>query len=148
VTVIAVVVALATLALGAGYLALGTRLPLGSLEQPGAAFFPLVTGMLILTAGLAVAAELLRPGAARPALPGVALRRVGATTAALVGFALALPLAGYLPSIFGLLVVVLRVFGLERWSVTLGLALALTAVSWYGFASLLGVPLPRGPWAP
>jgi hypothetical protein len=70
------------------------------------------------------------------------------TVIALIGFCLALPLAGYPVSMFALLLVTLRLFGLSRWTVAAAASLALTAASWYVFAAVLGVPLPAGRWQP
>lgn len=140
--------AAAALLLSGLYLVLSLRLPLGTVEEPGPAFFPLLTGLLMLAGGLGLAGEVGRgrhqPGAGETS----STRRAGAVAAALTGFCLALPLVGYPASVFGLLLVTLRLFGLSRWTVAAAASLALTAASWYLFAAVLGVPLPAGRWQP
>jgi putative tricarboxylic transport membrane protein len=138
----------AALLLSGLYLVLSLRLPLGTVEEPGPAFFPLLTGLLLLAGGLGLAGE-VRRGRQKPAsVEPRAARRVGVTVMALIGFCLVLPLAGYPASMFGLLLVTLRLFGLSRWTVAAAASLALTAASWYVFAAVLGVPLPAGRWQP
>jgi putative tricarboxylic transport membrane protein len=138
----------AALLLSGLYLVLSLRLPLGTVEEPGPAFFPLLTGLLLLAGGLGLAGE-VRRGRQKPAsVEPRAARRVGVTVMALIGFCLALPLAGYPASMFGLLLVTLRLFGLSRWTAAAAASLALTAASWYVFAAVLGVPLPAGRWRP
>ena len=138
----------AALLLSGLYLVLSLRLPLGTVEEPGPAFFPLLTGLLLLAGGLGLAGEVRRghhqPRAGEASSP----RRAGAVAAVLTGFCVALPLVGYAASIFGLLLVTLRLFGLSRWTAAAAAALALTAASWYVFAAVLGVPLPAGRWRP
>lgn len=141
-------VAAAALLLSGLYLVLSLRLPLGRVEEPGPAFFPLLTGLLVLAGGLGLVGEALR-GQQKPAsVEPRAARRVGVAVIALIGFCLALPFAGYPASMFGLLLVTLRLFGLSRWTVAAAASLILTAVSWWVFASVLAVPLPVGRWQP
>ena len=147
-SVLPIAAAVSALALGGVYLALAVRLPLGTVEQPGPGFFPLVISLVILATGLGSAAEVIRRRRPHAPVPRLARRRVAAAAAALFGFCLALPIAGYVASVFVLLLVILRLFGLDRWLAAGGLALVLTAASWYGFGTVLGVPLPGGPWGP
>lgn len=144
-----VAAAVAFLGASALYVVQATRLPLGSLEQPGPGLFPVAVGTLLLAAGGAFLWQALGPareGVGAPDARGTA--RVIGVAGTLVAFCLALPWLGYGGAAFGLLVALLHLFGLARWSVVAAVALLTTAASYYLFAFLLGVPLPGGFLAP
>ena len=142
------VAALAFLAFSATYLVLAGRLPIGSGEQPGAGLFPVLVGVFLLVASSAFLFQCLRrtPRALTPR-PAKAGQRVTGVVVALAAFCLLLPWLGYGVASLGLLLVILRLFGLARWRVTGAVALLATAASYYLFAVLLGVPLPAWPWS-
>ncbi|HXG04304.1 MAG TPA: tripartite tricarboxylate transporter TctB family protein, partial [Candidatus Binatia bacterium] len=107
---------LAALGVAAVYLVLAARLPAGTVEQPGPGLFPLAAGGLMLVAALATGIEARRTPARMPGpWSGSAAARVGSLAVAMSLFCLALPLAGYLPSAFGLGLVTARLFGQGRW---------------------------------
>jgi hypothetical protein len=157
--------ALGLLAAAAAYLWLATRLRLGTVAAPGAGFFPVVVGAFLCATAASLVLRLWRPGprsvglGARSGggLPGAqeaagepaataegARRRLGATVGALVGFCLSLPWIGYPVAAFAFVLVLLRALGMGRWTAAALWALGAAAVSYYFFAALLGVPLPRG----
>lgn len=141
-------VALAFLAGSALYLVQATRLPLGSAEQPGAGLFPLLVGAFLLAASAAHLLQDLRRSPGTPLLPSAETgRRVMGVVAALGAFCLLLPWLGYGVTALGLLLAVLRLFGLARWGMTAAVALVATVASYYLFAVVLGVPLPAGVWS-
>ncbi|MEK7372618.1 MAG: tripartite tricarboxylate transporter TctB family protein [candidate division NC10 bacterium] len=141
--------ALAFLALGGLYLAGALRFPLGSAARPGSGFFPVGVGMfLCLVAGAFVAAAFRRRVAAGPGLvppmSGDAVGRVAATTAGLLGFCFLLPWIGYPAAAFLFVALLLRRLGGAGWPRALVAAALAASASWYLFAVLLAVPLPRG----
>lgn len=141
--------ALAFLAGSALYLAQALRLPPGSAAEPGPGLFPVLVGAFLVAAAATFLAQALRRPTAEGADAGPGTRRrMGVLMAALVAFCLLLPWVGYSSAAFGLLVVLLRIFGQRRWSTTGLVALVMTLASYYLFAVLLGVPLPRGTWRP
>lgn len=141
-------VALAFLAGSALYLVQATRLPLGSVEQPGAGLFPLLVGAFLLAASAAHLLQDLRRDPRTPLLPPAETgRRVMGVVAALGAFCLLLPWLGYGVTALGLLLAILRLFGLARWGMTAAAALVATVASYYLFAVVLGVPLPAGVWS-
>lgn len=141
-------VALAFLAGSALYLVQATRLPLGSVEQPGAGLFPLLVGAFLLAASAAHLLQDLRRSPGTPLLPSAETgRRVMGVVAALGAFCLLLPWLGYGVTALGLLLAILRLFGLARWGMTAAVALVATVASYYLFAVVLGVPLPAGVWS-
>lgn len=140
--------ALAFLGFSAVYLLKATWLPLGTVEQPGPGLFPLLVGAFLLAGGIAFLFQCLprEPGASA-FLPSAARRRVAGVGGTLVAFCLLLPWLGYGVTALGLLVALLRLFGLAHWGAAGGVALVATAASYYLFAVVLGVPLPAGVWS-
>ena len=138
---------LAFLTASALYLVQAVRLPLGSVEQPGPGLFPVLVGAFLLAAGAAFLLQSLRRTLSAPTLPPPETRgRVTGVVVALVAFCLLLPWLGYGVTAFGLLLVILRLFGLDGWALTGAVALVATVASYYLFAAVLGVPLPAGLW--
>lgn len=130
------------------YLVQAARLPLGSVEQPGAGLFPLLVGAFLLAASAAHLLQDLRRSPGTPLLPSAETgRRVMGVVAALGAFCLLLPWLGYGVTALGLLLAILRLFGLARWGMTAAVALVATVASYYLFAVVLGVPLPAGVWS-
>ncbi len=129
---------LAVLALG--YLAAGRRYSIDTLATPGPGVFPLAVGLALLAAAMWVLAAAGRGapqarGADAPAPPLAAC-------AALVGYSALVPVAGFLPASFALVVVVARLMGLHGWWRPLALAAGVVAVARVAFVGWLGVPLP------
>jgi hypothetical protein len=141
------VVALAVLAATGVYLATAWPLPQGTAARPGPGLFPVAVGLFGMLVALTWVASALRraPAAAGPSIPADGFGRVSATALALVGFCLVLPWLGYAIVAFLFVGALLRRLG-AGWTGTLLLALGSAAVSYYLFAVLLGVPLPRGAW--
>ena len=123
-------------------------MPLGTVEQPGPALFPLVVGLGLAAAGLGYAVEAVRGTAPAAPVARAARARVLAVAGALAASCLALPVLGFVVAVTPPLAVVLALFGLRRPGAAAALALALAAAGWAVFAVALGVPLPRGRWAP
>jgi len=141
-------VALAFLAGSALYLVQAARLPLGSVEQPGAGLFPILVGASLLAVSAAhLLQDLRRSSGTQPLPPAGTGRRVMGVVAALGAFCLLLPWLGYAVAALGLLLAILRLFGLARWGMTAAVALVATVASYYLFAVVLGVPLPAGVWS-
>lgn len=141
-------VALAFLAGSALYLVQAARLPLGSVEQPGAGLFPILVGAFLLAVSAAHLLQDLRRSSGTQLLPPAGTgRRVMGVVAALGAFCLLLPWLGYAVAALGLLLAILRLFGLARWRMTAAVALVATVASYYLFAVVLGVPLPAGVWS-
>ncbi|HKZ07925.1 MAG TPA: tripartite tricarboxylate transporter TctB family protein [Methylomirabilota bacterium] len=128
------------------YLASAWALPLGTAARPGAGFYPLAVGVFGAVTVLAwLGLTLRRPG---PGAPGAVIvkdarGRVLATAGLLMGFCLALPWTGY--PVAALLFTALLLRGLGAGNIAaLSIGLLSALASYYGFGTLLGVPLPRG----
>src|SRR5262245_30073263 len=121
------------------------RLPLGSLANPGPAYFPGALAALLLVAGVAVAA--LGAGAARASSLDWREWRHGVAIFATCAFcALALERLGYRLTVVIALTFLVGVIE-RRWPAATGaFALALALGTFWLFDTLLRVPLPRGPF--
>ena len=143
-------VALALLLTSGGYLLASTPLSRGTGARPGPGFFPLAIGTFLCVVALAYLVAALRGAtgvaSAAEVLAPPARARVLATVATLIGACLFMPLIGYPVVAFLFVAFLLRALGGRRCS-TIGVTAVVSAVaSYYLFAVLLGVPLPRGPW--
>jgi len=143
------VVALVTLAASGLYLTLALRMPLGTAARPGAAFYPVAVGAFACVVALVSTALAFRRPAGGPAdAPESAAterRQVGLAVATLAGFCLLMPWIGYPLAALLFIGALLRELG-AAWGVTVLTALLSAEVSYYLFAILLGVTLPRGFW--
>lgn len=138
--------ALAVLAASGGYLAFALAFPLGTTARPGPGYFPVVVGVfLCVVAAVFLLASFRRAaGVLITATTDAARIRVGAMAVGLIGFVLLLPWTGYPAVAFGFVALLLKRLGGAGWRTTLVTALASAAGSYYLFAKLLEVPLPRG----
>ena len=124
----------------AGYKAWGFGL--GELHQPGAGFFPFIGAVLILTCGAVIAVQsFAQARAAGASAPGG--WKLWACVAALVGYAIALPLVGFALSTFLLLGALTRLDPRTTWRGTLASATLGAAGFWLIFVRGLGVNFPR-----
>jgi putative tricarboxylic transport membrane protein len=143
-------VALLLLLTSGAYLYFSLPLARGSGARPGPGFFPFAVGVFLCAVALAYLLAALRGttgvATAAVAIAPEARTRVRITTVTLVGSCLLLPWLGYPIVAFLFVALLLRALGGQRWS-TIGVtAVVSAAASYYLFAVLLGVPLPRGPW--
>lgn len=137
-------VSLVLLALGVIWEA--QKLPLGTLHNPGPGYMPTLLaivlgglGVLIVAfGGDSVAFGSLEWGEGKHAL---AILGVSALAA------LALERIGYRLTTLLIPVILLGVVERKRLLVVAALSLGLSLASFYLFADLLKVPLPRGPWS-
>ncbi|MBM4442176.1 MAG: tripartite tricarboxylate transporter TctB family protein [Candidatus Rokubacteria bacterium] len=138
------------LAVAAFYLSEAIRLPLGATARPGAGWYPTAVAVFACIVALIAAVQAFRaPVVRRVRDTGgdapARRRRVLATVMALVAFCFVLPSIGY--PIAALAFTVAMLIGLgSRWPVAMGTGVAAALGSYYLFAVLLDVPLPRGPW--
>lgn len=140
--------ALVVLIAAGAYIVLALPYPRGVAAKPGAGFFPMIVGAVMLVAGIGFVYETLRHGGTRGGwrdVPFDGKVRVLATAGILAVFCLALPWVGYPAVAFAFVTVMLRALG-GSWRLTLTTAAVSAAVSFYVFAKVLEVPLPKGAW--
>jgi len=132
------------------YLFQALRMPLGGAARPGPGFYPAAVGVFACLVALVVTAVAFRPRArtVRDDAPDGTpedRRRVWLAVGTLSVFCLAMPWIGYPLAALLFVAALLRQLG-AGWGGSL-LAAALSAEgSYYLFAGLLGVTLPRGVW--
>ncbi len=139
-------VAGAVLVVFAAVVAVESRaLPVGSVRDPGPGFLPLLLALLLAIFGVAVAVA----GRTAPRLRTLAwpeARHAVAILAACVFAAVALERLGYRITVFALVAGLTGLVERRPPLAALGVAAGLSALSFYVFADLLQVPLPRGPF--
>jgi putative tricarboxylic transport membrane protein len=133
------VLALVFAALAVLWIAQGARMPLWQGFAPDSGFLPLVYGALLFLLAAAVTVQLL---AAKDARADEAIRKPMVVLGALIAAVAALPFAGFVVSVFALLLFLYA--AVERLPVVASLAVsaATTGILYLVFRTWLGVPLP------
>jgi putative tricarboxylic transport membrane protein len=139
------------LAAGIVYEAMALWMPRGRLGQPGPGFFPVVVGgFLIITAAACLVQALAARRSGNPAADTARAHGPGQTRKTwlllsfLVLYVLALQPLGFPIAITVLVIASIGVFGYRKWLPALGIAAALTVISYLTFVVWLKVPLPLG----
>lgn len=142
-------VSLCFLVLGGAYLAGSFFLPMGTAAHPGAGFYPLLVGIALVCLSVPLLGQSLKTKEidqrGEEAFPkGEDLQRVMAVALALVFFAVFLKPLGYGICSAALMIAILRFLGMRNWGRAILISILSMAISYYLFASVLDVPLPRG----
>ncbi len=133
----------AFLALGLGVCIGAGRLGFGSFRAPEPGFFPWLGGLaLVALSGALLVHAARRPGTSEPF--GEEWVRPTMLLGALVLYVPILEPVGYPVATAGLCAVALRILRVRRWSIALGVSVALAAGSFLLFRRALGVDLPPG----
>ncbi len=124
---------------------LNLEFPLGTLADPGPGYVPLLLAVGLGAIGLLVAlfggdSEAMR------SIRWTESRRAAVIMVACVALTFALERIGYRLSVFAFLVFFLGVVERKKPLAVLLVATGFSLASFYVVATLLGVPLPRGPW--
>ncbi len=139
------------LAVGVVYEVTAWRMPRGRVGYPGPGFFPVIVGAVLILTALACLVQALgarRTGDAEA--PAPASRQTGKIWL-LVGFlilyAITVQPVGFPIALMLFMVAAIWVFGYRKWLPAVGIAAALTVISYLTFVLWLKVPLPLGPLA-
>ena len=137
------------LGIGIAYVIGSLDLPMGTSDRPGAGLYPFLVGILSVTISLLLFIGSLRqketPEEAEEEFPrGRDLRRVVSVGLTLVFFALLLKPVGFGICSALLMGTILRLLGLRDWKKIILISILSAALSYYLFARLLYVPLPKG----
>jgi hypothetical protein len=118
--------------------------PLGTLQEPGPGYTPLIIAVFLGVTGLLIA---LRGRTSQPlaAMEWPEARRAALILAACAAATYALEPLGYRISIAALLVFFLGVMERRRPLAVAAVAIGFSLLSYYVIGTLLRVPLPRGP---
>ncbi|HYC46599.1 MAG TPA: tripartite tricarboxylate transporter TctB family protein [Burkholderiales bacterium] len=119
--------------------------PLGSLQEPGPGYTPLLIAIFLGLTGMLI---VLRGGAS-PRLAGMKWpegTRAAVIIAACAAATYVLESIGYRITIAALLVFFLGVLERRPPLAVAAVAVGFSLLSWYLIGDVLRVPLPRGPW--
>lgn len=123
------------------------RLGIGIPQRPGMGFLPFCASALLGILSLILLISTFRKKSATsraPLFAGKAWKKVILTLGALAAYVGLLPLLGYLPGTFLLMVFVYRLAGFEKWRWVLVSAFLTTIVTYYVFSVWLGCQFPMG----
>src|SRR5512133_1251691 len=122
------------------------KYPLGSLDNPGPGFLPLLLAIAMAAMAIALTVKAWRPPAApgrRPFWPERSgLSKVSLTFATILLFTALLEITGYMINIFFLFLILLRPIGRQKWVWTIAISSGATVVAYLLFDKWLMIPLP------
>jgi putative tricarboxylic transport membrane protein len=136
---------LTLLALALAVLWLNREFPVGTLDQPGPGYVPLLLAIGLGAIGLLIAVFGSRSAPLRAIAWPEAPRALVVMTACVIA-TFALERIGYRITVAALLVFFLGVVERKPWWMTAAVAAGFSLASHYVVGVLLKVPLPRGPW--
>jgi hypothetical protein len=131
--------ALSFAAVGALWIAKGVRMPLWEGFAPDSGFLPLIYGILLSALALAAVGQILTAGEAGPTQE---YRKPLLVLAILIATVSALPVAGFLISVFALLFLLYAVVERLPWLSAALVSAATTGTLYLVFKVWLSVPLP------
>ena len=123
------------------------RLTLGSIRVPQKGFFPAILAVLLLVFSIVLMIQTIRSSEAERNQEQIGTdgwRRIAASLATMLGFALVLEKLGFLLSTFAVMVLLLRAIEAQEWSRVIAVALITSVACYFLFAWLLSIPLPTG----
>jgi putative tricarboxylic transport membrane protein len=121
------------------------HLPVGTIRQPGPAFFPILLALLLLLFGIGV----VLTGRRAPLLSSLrwdGWRHALAILAASIFAVFALERLGYRLTMLAVLIMLFKLVEQRGWAMSLALAFGLSFGSFFLFYTILRVPLPQGPF--
>jgi putative tricarboxylic transport membrane protein len=132
--------------LAVGYLWMSFRLPFGKMDQPGAALFPVIVGVVLATASLITMWEGWKMNKADqiqwPA--GSDRMRLLRTIGLLFGYFLLLPLLGQIITSTVFCTLLFRVLSKISWSRVVVYSLMMSIALNIVFVFMFKIPMPRG----
>jgi putative tricarboxylic transport membrane protein len=126
------------------------KYPLGTLDNPGPGFLPLLLAVAMAAMAIALTVKVWRPAKAAIRLPfwpeRGGLSKVSLAFITLLLFTALLDIAGYMIDIFFLFLILLRPIGRQKWIWSIAISAGATVVAYFLFDKWLMIPLPRGIW--
>jgi putative tricarboxylic transport membrane protein len=126
------------------------RYPLGTIDNPGPGFLPLLLGVAMAMMSVALSARVWKKRsseASRPFWPERGeLVKVTLAFVVILLFTILLEITGYMINIFFLFLILLRPIGRQKWTWSIAISLGATGVCYLLFEKWLMIPLPRGIW--
>lgn len=132
--------------LAVGYLWMSFQLPFGKMDQPGAALFPVIVGVVLAAASLITMWEGWKMNRAEQIeLPaGSGRKRLLSTIGLLLGYFLILPLLGQIITSTVFCMLLFRVLSKISWSRVVVYSLAMSIALNIVFIFTFKIPMPRG----
>lgn len=132
------------------------KYPLGTIDNPGPAFLPLLLGTATAALSVGLIVRVWKKKGIRPSLPfwpeKAGMSRVSVAFVVIVLFTALLETTGYLVNLFILFLVLLRPVGRQKWTWSILISVGACLVSYFLFEKWLMIPLPHGiwfgPWSP
>ena len=130
----------------ASYLGISFQLPFGQMDQPGAALFPVIAGVLFMIGSITTLWEaFLGDKTEQVALPtGTDLRRLLILIALLLGYFLVLPSLGQILSSLLFCILLIHLLSDLSWIRILLYSMIVSSLLYVVFVFFLKVPMPRG----
>ena len=126
------------------------KYPLGTLDNPGPGFLPLLLAVAIAAMAIALTVKVWRSSTTairRPFWPERGgLSKVSLTFITILLFTALLDTAGYMIDILFLFLILLRPIGRQKWVWSIAISAGATVVAYLLFDKWLMIPLPRGTW--
>jgi len=139
------IISLFFLITGVAYFIESLKLPLGKASAPGAGFYPLLVGLFLTVLALSLFFSQRKKTEDIEEFPkGSERTRVIALAITLVLFVILLKPLGYIISTTGMLILIIKIFGLRKWRYIILLSIITTAISYYIFEKLMAIPFPPG----
>lgn len=129
-----------------GYLWMSFQLPFGKIDEPGAALFPVIVGVVLAAASLITMLEGWKLDRAEQIeLPtGSDRKRLLKTIGLLLGYFLLLPLLGQIITSTVVCTLLFRVLSKISWSRVVAYSLAMSIALNIVFIFMFKIPMPRG----
>lgn len=126
------------------------RYPLGTIDNPGPGFLPLLLGLILGGMSIALLIRTWEKRENQPKITSWPERggwiKVSMIFLMLILFTLFFEIAGYIVNVFVFFFILLRPIGRQKWGWSLLLSIGATSVSYILFERWLMLPLPRGIW--
>jgi putative tricarboxylic transport membrane protein len=126
------------------------KFPLGTIDNPGPGFFPLLLGFAMAVMAIALSVKAWRNANAEVHPPFWPVKegfhKVSLTFIVILLFTALLEFTGYMINIFFLFLILLRPIGQQKWRRSISISVGAVLVSYLLFDKWLTIPLPRGIW--
>jgi putative tricarboxylic transport membrane protein len=126
------------------------KYPLGTLDNPGPGFLPLLLGIAMALMSVALTVRVWKKGKTGVPRPfwteKGGLSKVSLAFATILLFTVLLEITGYMFNILILFLILLRPIGRQKWSWSIAISLGAVLVAYLLFDKWLMIPLPRGIW--
>ena len=145
-----VIVGVVIFLFGGATVLLSLKMPIGTFRTAGTGMFPLILGILLMILSGAFVSRIFLEGKEEQVKKEASIES-SESPKQLIFFLGAMVLVtlffnkwGYPLSAFLLMLALLRVLGVKRWTLTLPLSLMVAVVCYFLFVQWLKIPLPKG----